>query len=295
MIAPPGYRIRASIGERDEVVAEEPWRSRVQRFIETYRGSLPPERHSPLCTIELHNTIPAHIGLGSGTQLGMAVAQALALLAGEGGTSPEQLALRVLRGKRSAIGIHGFHAGGFLVEAGKKAQATVGTLVSRLEFPEAWRFILIRPRAVEGLSGDAEIHAFAELGAMPTETTGTLARLLLTELQPAIIEADFSACSEALYEFGRTVGEYFAPAQQGIYADVRMAALVEHLRQRGISGVGQTSWGPTLFVLMHDESAAKALINDLATSTWGDCEFSIAAPLNTGAVIEFPETFTPGT
>jgi predicted sugar kinase len=146
--------------------------------------------------------------------------------------------------------------------------------------------LLVRPRAACGLSGAAELAAFAELAPMPAATTDRLCRIVLLELLPAILEGDGPRCGEALYAFGYAVGEYFAPAQHGIYADPRMARLVEHLRQSGIRGVGQSSWGPTLFVLCPDETQAASLIADLAKTEWSDCEYTIAAPLNTGAALE---------
>jgi beta-ribofuranosylaminobenzene 5'-phosphate synthase len=69
--------------------------------------------------LSIASAAPEHAGLGTGTQLGLAVARALA----EGTQQPERdavtLAQHVGRGKRSALGVHGFEHGGFLVEAGK--------------------------------------------------------------------------------------------------------------------------------------------------------------------------------
>ena len=70
-------------------------------------------------------------------------------------------------------------------------------------------------------------------------------------------------------------------------ADLTGAQLVDHVRAQGHQGVGQTSWGPTLFVLTKNVAAAENLVADLASeSRWNDCRFHIAAPMNTGAVIE---------
>src|SRR5215208_7416373 len=69
--------------------------------------------------LHIHRAIPSHSGLGSGTQLGLAVARALAELHGVTATTLE-LAAAVARGKRSAIGTWAFALGGFIVEGGQK-------------------------------------------------------------------------------------------------------------------------------------------------------------------------------
>src|SRR4051794_30461339 len=49
-----------------------------------------------------------HTGLGGGTQLAMAIGRALAHTLGRDDFAPEELAAAVGRGRRSAIGVHGF-------------------------------------------------------------------------------------------------------------------------------------------------------------------------------------------
>ena len=289
MISEPGFRIALSRGEQDEVSGPEPWRSRVAAFIGAFRASASAPETVPPCRLEIQATIPPHVGLGSGTQLGMAVAQGLALLSGTGQLDAALLAARVGRGRRSALGIHGFQQGGLLLEAGKQTAQSVGPLIARAAVPDDWRFVLVRPPVSEGLSGEAEVAAFAALPPMSTDITARLCQLVLLGLWPAVLEADCDAAGDALYEFGRLVGDYFAPAQNGTYADPRMAELVAHWRHHGIRGISQTSWGPTLFALCPSEEAASALVADLAPSRWADCTATIAAPLNHGATIEFAE------
>lgn len=240
-------------------------------------GTVPPLR------IEVLDAIPAHAGLGSGTQLGMAIAQALSRLTGEGAVGAEELALRVGRGARSALGAHGFRHGGFLVDGGKLTPNQVSPLVARAEFPAGWRFVLVRPTDAAGLSGEAESSGFSQLSAMAKEMTERLCRILLMELLPAVIEAEFNQFGEALYEFGQTAGEYFAPVQGGTFAHPEMARLATRLRAEGIRGVAQTSWGPTLCVLCPDDGAASELGRDLAASEGYSVE--VARPLNRGAEV----------
>lgn len=287
MIDAPGVRLTVQRDERDGVTGRDEDRRRGEQFVQLYRARCPADRWPPPCRIDIHAALPSHAGLGSGTQLGLAMAQGLALLAGEGTAGPAELARRVGRGLRSALGIHGFQRGGFLVEGGKLWPETISPLVARADFPAEWRIVLISPPDERGLAGADERRAFAALPPMPAATTDRLCRLVLMDLLPAVLEADFPACGEALYEFGRLVGESFAPVQGGTYASPTMAALVTHLRRSGVRGVGQSSWGPTLFALAPDATTARQLTTDLQTDPrWATCHFLTAAPLNTGAALQ---------
>jgi predicted sugar kinase len=59
------------------------------------------------------------------------------------------------------------------------------------------------------------------------------------------------------------------------------------LNSRDLRGVGQTSWGPTLFILCPEAEFAKNLAADLSGEpAAANCEITIAAPLNHGATVE---------
>jgi beta-RFAP synthase len=174
-----------------------------------------------------------------------------------------------------------------LIEGGKWSPEAISPLVARADVPPQWRFVLMRPRGAVGLSGAEERQGFAQLSPMPATTTDRLCRLALLQLVPAVIEADFEHCAEALSEFGRLVGEYFAPIQGGVYADPQMRELAERLHARGIRGLCQSSWGPTLFALCPDVVAAQSLVNEISTESGStNLELTIAEPLNRGATVE---------
>src|SRR5262249_44712667 len=133
------------------------------------------------------------------------------------------------RGCRSAIGLYGFHHGGLLAEAGKSADGEISPLVSRVPMPEAWRFVVLHHK-LEGLSGDAERHAFERLPPVPADRTARMWSLAMTGLVPAAIEGRFDPFSQSLYQFGVEAGQCFAPFQGGIYASDQVASLVHLLR-----------------------------------------------------------------
>ncbi len=106
------------------------------------------------------------------------------------------------------------------------------------------------------------------------------------DLLPAIVEKEFESVSESLYEYGQHVGSYFEPIQGGRFASRQMEQLAEALRRQGHLGVGQSSWGPTMFVLEESQEAAENLVRELQEDQkWSDCKFHIAAAMNQGARI----------
>jgi beta-RFAP synthase len=206
-----------------------------------------------------------HVGLGMGTQLGLAVGRALA---GVWSLDLDAVALAraVGRGLRSALGVYGFERGGFLVESGKGAADSLASLAARVAFPPAWRLVLATPPGPAGLHGSGEREAFAHLPERPDALaqTDALCRLALLGMLPALAEADLDAFGEALYDFNARVGEIFAPIQGGLFAGPRVAECVEFLRGQGCKGVGQSSWGPTVFAVVGDEDRAANMVRRLA-------------------------------
>ncbi|MFM2120739.1 MAG: hypothetical protein RL722_2207, partial [Pseudomonadota bacterium] len=91
--------------------------------------------------LHLADALPAHAGLGSGTQLGLAVGRAWAQWQGLA-LSTLELARITGRGLRSGVGIAGFDLGGLLLDGGPSAQGPA-PLLSRLDLPADWRVLLV--------------------------------------------------------------------------------------------------------------------------------------------------------
>jgi beta-ribofuranosylaminobenzene 5'-phosphate synthase len=218
-------------------------------------GRLEIGRHDegPVFAITVEHCPPEHVGLGTGTQLGLAVARGVCLALGQPAHDAALLARKAGRGLRSSLGIHGFQHGGFLIEGGKSASGAVAPLLARQPFPDDWRVLLIVPHGLQGAYGAQEIDAFAQAAPDLTRTEA-LARLALLGILPALIERDLPAFGAALYDFNRRAGEWFAAVQGGVYAHPRVAELATTLRQLGIRGVGQSSWGPALFAVAEPDT-----------------------------------------
>lgn len=216
----------------------------------------------------------------------MTVAAVLNATVGREGVGAIELATSVGRGERSAIGTHGFVLGGLLVDAGKDANQRIAPLECRLAVPEAWRFVLIRPSLAEGLSGDLERNAFASIPKDDPQR----ARLLESELQqrmlPALERADFASFSDSLFRFGYEAGMNFSSCQGGPYNGPQLEAIVDAVRNQGVRGVGQSSWGPTLFALLPTSDEARAFIEAMRSQLAPNTSFLSVAANNRGATLQ---------
>jgi beta-RFAP synthase len=209
--------------------------------------------------LRVHRAIPAHVGLGSGTQLGLAVGRALAELYGAE-TNVAALATAAGRGKRSAIGTYAFAGGGFIVEGGRRpGHDEVAPLLARYPVPAAWRYVLAIPETSPGLSGEAEIEAFRQLPLPDAREVERVSYLVLMRLLPSLVEADLAGFGAALSEIQQITGGWFAPGQGGVFSAGPTGMLVERFRRAGAPGVGQSSWGPTAYAIVDGEERALEL------------------------------------
>ncbi|MFO0823790.1 MAG: hypothetical protein U0792_11845 [Gemmataceae bacterium] len=242
--------------------AADSWRfegmlaSRAQTFAMRFMQTVPEGQRRPFQVL-VERAPAEHTGLGVGTQLGLAIAKSLSLALGEPPCDSRSLAQRVGRGERSAIGVHGFDHGGLLVDAGKLPGEQVSPLLAQIRLPEQWRVVVFVSPVSGNWHGHTERTAFASArGGDPA----ALRRLAETAIIPAAEAADVRAFGDAAYEFNRLAGEPFASAQGGVYASAGLTELIAELRQSGVHGVGQSSWGPTVFAIVPDSDTALSLV-----------------------------------
>ena len=140
------------------------------------------QHHGPAvrgARLQVHRGLPRHAGLGSGTQLALAVARALAELHGLP-TDAADLARAVGRAQRSAVGTWTFAGGGLVVEGGRRdAHDRVAPLLARLTFPPTWQCIVAVPHTAPAISGAAEAAAIAQLPPPPEREVERVAHLVL--------------------------------------------------------------------------------------------------------------------
>ena len=209
--------------------------------------------------IRIHSAIPAHSGLGSGTQLALAVARALAELYALP-TDVDHLARITGRAQRSAIGTWLFAEGGFVLEGGRRTGSKdPAPRLARFDLPETWRCVVAIPPGKAGMSGTAENAAFAHLPPPPERSVMRVSHLVLMALLPALAEGDLRTFGHALTEIQCINGRWFAPAQGGAFSPGPGAALIEQMTEWGAAGVGQSSWGPAVYGIVDGDNAATQL------------------------------------
>ncbi len=239
------------------------------------------------CQIEVIEQILDHSGLGSGTQLALAVGTAIAKLY-ELKCNSSEIAAILNRGARSGIGVGAFQQGGFLVDAGRDTNSTIPPIISRMCFPSNWRILLVFDLNYRGLYGKDEHTSFSALPSFSSQIAAYLCRLVMMQILPAISEQNIDVFNQGIHEIQRCLGEFFASAQGGRYTSVSVGSAMAYLESLGIQGVGQSSWGPTGFAFVDSETQAHTLLRELQTkfSSNHEIQFKIVSGRNTGAVIE---------
>ena len=209
--------------------------------------------------LHIHRALPSHAGLGSGTQLALAVARALGELHGIEADAPA-LARAVGRARRSAIGTWTFAGGGLVVEGGRRRdEESCGPLLARLALPASWQCVVAVPGVPPAISGDAEEVAFSELPPPAERDVERVAHLVLMALLPAAADGDLQGFGAALSEIQLVTGRWFAPAQGGTFAPGASERLVRSMSEWGATGVGQSSWGPSVYGIVDGEDRGRAL------------------------------------
>ncbi|MCA1788739.1 MAG: GHMP kinase [Thioalkalivibrio sp.] len=274
---------RVHVSKAKGIEAHGPGAERAARLASTMTRSLG-LLHGVRVTVG--EAIPEHVGLGSGTQLGLAVGMGISKLAGVP-LNARQVAHRLDRGARSGIGIGAFELGGFLVDGGQGDTNAPPPVVARADFPDRWRVVLIYDTAFRGKHGEAEKQAFSALPLFPEDAAAHLCRLVLMRLLPGLAETDLDAFGSAITEIQRVVGDHFAAAQGGRFASADVARVLDWLEAEGHRTLGQSSWGPTGFTLVPNLEEAIALVGRLRARFRGDegLRFEIASGRNCGGEI----------
>jgi beta-RFAP synthase len=209
--------------------------------------------------VNILQTVPAHAGLGSGTQLALAVASGIRRLHNLP-LEIEEDALRLGRGARSGIGIGLFHRGGLVVDGGHGSQSRVAPILTQLPFPEHWRIIVVLDPRRGGVHGRDEASAFTGLVPMPETDAAQICRLVLMKALPGLAEQDIVSFGDAIEQLQILLGNYFAAAQGGgRFTSPTVGSVLTALSAAGAHGIGQSSWGPTGFAFASSAKEAERL------------------------------------
>jgi beta-ribofuranosylaminobenzene 5'-phosphate synthase len=281
-IAEMGTRI--NIRSAASVQIEGPKHARVAQHLATMQQHL---GLSGAYAANIEQTVPAHAGLGSGTQIALAVAAGMRRL------HNIQLdlhgdAIRLGRGGRSGIGIGVFDRGGLILDGGRGPATTTPPIISRLRFPEPWRVILVLDPSRTGVHGPQEGEAFATLPPFPEHEAAHHCRLILMKALPAVAEGDLTSFGAAIRELQSRVGDYFAPIQGGSrFASRDVGTALALLDEAGAHGIGQSSWGPTGFAFAPSAEEPNRLVVLLrGQARLRTLDIRVCSGLNRGAQID---------
>lgn len=237
-------------------------------------------RHGLHGLVRIEECIPQHVGLGSTTQLTLAVAYGLSLLNGLR-VDPVDIAIEVGLGRYSGVGTYVFKHGGFIVDSGRKDTTRFPGLLLRVDFPENWVFIVVTPPG-RGLTESREDSVFTSEEKIPLELVWRASHYLL-ELATAVLDRDFDSFTRALSMLQESVGSMFSRYQGGVFSSYSIDA-IRLLREVGLEGVGQSSWGPSVYGVVNGLEEAEAILEKLRSRTkWS---IRIARPCNRGAHVE---------
>ena len=239
------------------------------------------ENGLPRCQVDIQAAADSHCGLGSGTQLALATAMAMSHFFSLDLSRHDLIHEIASRGRRSSIGSIGFFEGGLITEDGRDQSYEPCSTWRRIALPAEWRIILACPQTqASGVSGEVEGAAFAALAPALPEYRATLARLsdqMLTSGE----QGDFESFSTVISQFNALSGELFAAHQGGCYNGEAVQRLVRRLESLGGRGVGQSSWGPTVFAFCKCKVEARRICKSLR-----DVACRVVKPQASGYVLE---------
>lgn len=240
--------------------------------------------------VSFERRIPRHVGLGSGTQHALAVLHAVGAVYG---VEPTHEDVRELgRGVRSGVGVGVFEHGGFVVDSGHPAsephgERTVPEIASHHPLPSDWRFVVVTPRSgkYKGSHGDEEKQLMNEVVEnADASVTDEVARTVFSSVLPGVAEDDLSTFGEGVRRVESLNGRWYSDAQtqESEYAEISKR-LVKDLRGHdAVEGVGQSSWGPTVYGVTNAEDAetVASSVEEVTSSS-----VRVVAPDNQGARI----------
>ncbi len=205
--------------------------------------------------VEVRESYDLHIGLGGVTQLCLATARSISLSLGLDIDSIE-LARITGRGGTSGIGVHAFRSGGFLVDGGHRypseksyvapsdyVEAPPPPLVSRVEVPGDWGFILVIPKTSRRIYGGLERKIFTEASSISPEEVWRVSHIVLMGIMPSVAVGDielFRRSISMIQDLGFKKIEWK-------YQGKEVWAIRRKLEELGI-GFGLSSMGPAIYI-----------------------------------------------
>lgn len=208
------------------------------------------------CYIKIKSGISRHIGLGSGTQLALAIGKAITEENGIN-ISTRKLSNIVGRGGTSGIGTAAFEHGGFILDGGHSKQekekflpssasdAPPPPIISRMEFPN-WNIKVFVPEG-NRTHGHEEKSLFLEEAPISINEVRKVSHIILMKLLPAIKESKFKQFRQAINSLQSEGWK-----RKEIQKQPRSKEIIDELSKDGVAA-GLSSWGPAVFAISPNE------------------------------------------
>lgn len=242
----PGLELSATEADTVEVFGDSLLASRMRRAAEAL---LPAGKGIRL---QIEESLPDHVGLGSGTQAALSAALAVNIIYGLG-KNIRELAVAVGRGGTSGIGVAAFENGGFILDGGHKfkdkcafspsaaSHVPPGPVLFRRDFPD-WPIVLAIPNT-KGAHDAEEVDIFKKFCPIPLSEVQEISHVILMQMLPALIEEDIESFGKAINHF-QTVG--FKRREVELQPKP-VLDLMDYMRDNGASGSGISSFGPVVY------------------------------------------------
>ncbi|MBN1217214.1 MAG: hypothetical protein JXA99_17470 [Candidatus Lokiarchaeota archaeon] len=244
---------------------------------------------------------PSHVGLGSKTQLSLAVATSISKLKNLE-INQRELTKIVERGGTSGIGWKGFFSGGFILDAGHdfgigkekesflpssaSSSADPALTILQYKIPENWRFVLIIPNVKKGVYGDEEVSVFKKYTPIPKQEVNEVSHQILMKIIPGLIKNDLECFGEGL-KCIQSIG--FKKIEIQLQNEI-VKNLLKFIDSYGAKAYGMSSFGPSVIVIVDSNSQAKKMLHAVKEHLKDiGGHYYISEPNNTGAKYEIIE------
>jgi beta-ribofuranosylaminobenzene 5'-phosphate synthase len=248
----------------------------------------------------LKRYFPSHVGLGSKTQLSLAIATAITKLKNFNHLTHKDLTKLVERGGTSGIGWRGFETGGFILDGGHdfgkgreketflpssaSTSANPALTIFRYNIPKNWRFVLVIPNVKKGAYGDEEISVFQNYAPVPRNEVNEVSHQIIMKIIPGLIKNELKCFGEGLERI-QNIGfkKIEIELQHKIVRD-----LLRFFKEYGLKAYAMSSFGPSVVGIVESDSEAELLLKEVQKSQKnGGGHIYICKPNNTGAKIEY--------
>lgn len=257
----PGMELLAAEADNVEIVGDSLLAGKMRKAAD----ALLPEGKG--IKLQINDSLPDHVGLGSGTQAALSAAAAINKIYGLG-KSVRELAIAVGRGGTSGIGVAAFENGGIILDGGHKfkdkcafspsaaSHVPPGPVLFRRDFPD-WPIVLAIPNT-KGAHDAEEVDIFKKYCPIPLAEVQEICHVILMQMLPALVEEDLESFGKAINHF-QLVGF----KRREVELQLRpVLDIMEYMRDNGASGSGISSFGPVVYGIVGSSGEGKRLLKE---------------------------------